>query len=216
MPDARVTDVRHLIAKRAAKELSDGDVVNLGIGIPTLIADYVPVGIDVFIHTENGLLGVGPTPEEGIEDPDLVNAGKLPVSETPGCSFFSSADSFAMIRGGHVDVAFLGALQVDAEGRVANWSVPGKTILGVGGAMDLLVGARKVVVTMTHTARAGAPKLVTACHLPITATRRVDLVITDMGVFSMEDDGWALVELMPGVTVDEVRANTGFQFASRI
>ncbi|SDP16819.1 3-oxoacid CoA-transferase [Paenibacillus sp. yr247] len=205
-------DLKQQIAKRAAEELSDGDVVNLGIGIPTLVADFVPGGIDVFIHTENGLLGVGPTPGEDEIDPDLVNAGKLPVTETIGSSFFSSADSFAMIRGHHVDVAILGTLQVDATGRISNWSVPGKAILGVGGAMDLLVGAKKVIVTMTHSASDGTPKIVDRCTLPITAERKVDMIITELAVFTVGPEGLTLVELMPGVGIEEVKKHTEANF----
>jgi 3-oxoacid CoA-transferase B subunit len=207
-----VTDAKHRIAARAAKELRDGDVVNLGIGIPTLVADHIPAGIDVFIHTENGLLGVGPSPGLGDEDPDLVNAGKLPVTQEPGSSFFASDASFAMIRGGHVDVAILGALQVDQRGYVANWSVPGQAILGVGGAMDLLVGAKRVIVTMNHTTRDGQPKIVKACQLPLTAERPVDLVITELAVFRVTADGLVLTELMPGADLEEVRQKTDADF----
>ncbi|MBX5436005.1 MAG: 3-oxoacid CoA-transferase subunit B [Alicyclobacillaceae bacterium] len=205
-------DVKHLIARRAAQELRDGDVVNLGIGIPTLVADYVPPGIDVFLHTENGLLGVGPAPAEGEADPDLVNAGKLPITETIGSAYFSSAESFAMIRGKHIDVAFLGALQVDGRGRIANWSVPGQTILGVGGAMDLLVGARRIIVTMIHTARDGSTKIVPELTLPITADRSADMIITDLATFAVEPEGLRLVDVAAGVSVDEVRAKTGVPF----
>lgn len=209
-----MTDVRHEIARRAARELRDGDIVNLGIGIPTWVADYVPTGVDVFFHTENGLLGVGPAPSSGAIDPDLVNAGKLPVTETVGSSFFSSADSFAMIRGQHVDVAFLGALQVDGRGRVANWSVPGQTILGVGGAMDLMVGAKRIIVTMTHTDRDGKPKIVEHCTVPLTAERSADVIITDLATFSVGPHGLTLTELAAGVDVDEVRQKTGVGFDS--
>lgn len=207
-----MVDRKQKIAMRAAKELSDGDVVNLGIGIPTLVADYVPAGIDVFMHTENGLLGVGPTPSPEEIDPDLVNAGKHPVTETIGSSFFSSADSFAMIRGHHIDVAILGTLQVDAHGRIANWSVPGKAILGVGGAMDLLVGAKKVIVTLTHTSNNGESKIVERCTLPITAERKVDMIITELAVFTVGSEGLVLVELMPDVDIEEVKQKTGASF----
>ncbi|MCL6516326.1 3-oxoacid CoA-transferase subunit B [Alicyclobacillus sp.] len=205
-------DIKHRIAARAAQELRDGDVVNLGIGIPTLVADHLPPGVDVYLHTENGLLGVGPAPEEWAVDPDLVNASKRPVTQTPGCSYFASDQSFAMIRGGHVDVAILGALQVDAQGRVANWSVPGETVLGVGGAMDLLVGARRVIVTMSHITRDGQPKIVQNCSLPLTADRPVDLVITDLAVFRVMETGLVLTELMPGATLEQVRRRTAAQF----
>ena len=208
-------DPKVLIARRAAQELKSGDIVNLGIGIPTLVVDFLPEDLHVFIHTENGMLGVGPTPE-GDADPDLINAGKLPITEQIGCSFFSSADSFAMIRGGHIDVAILGSLQVDGKGRVANWSVPGQAILGVGGAMDLLVGAKRVIVTMNHTTRDGQPKIVETCTYPLTAERPVDLIITELAVFAVERDGLVLKELMPGATLEEVRAKTGAKFVSEI
>jgi len=210
-----VEDPKVLIARRAAQELKSGDIVNLGIGIPTLVVDFLPEDLHVFIHTENGMLGVGPTPE-GDADPDLINAGKLPITEQIGCSFFSSADSFAMIRGGHIDVAILGSLQVDGKGRVANWSVPGQAILGVGGAMDLLVGAKRVIVTMNHTTRDGQPKIVETCTYPLTAERPVDLIITELAVFAVERDGLVLKELMPGATLEEVRAKTGAKFVSEI
>ncbi|MEB3103690.1 3-oxoacid CoA-transferase subunit B [Ferviditalea candida] len=206
-------DVKDMIAQRAARELQDGDIINLGIGIPTRVADFIPEGLNVFLHTENGLLGVGPTPERHETDPDLVNAGKMPVTETTGSSFFSSADSFAMIRGGHIDVAILGALQVDALGRVSNWSVPGQSIIGVGGAMDLLTGAKKVVITMNHTTREGESKIVETCSLPLTSLRKVDVIITELAVFNVSRQGLTLIELMPGVTLEEVKERTaaGFQ-----
>lgn len=205
-------DFKAIIAARAARELQDGDIVNLGVGIPTLVVNYLPEGREVFMHTENGLLGVGPTPESDHVDPDLINASKLPVTQTVGCSFFASDESFAMIRGGHIDVTILGALQVDARGRVANWSVPGKPILGVGGAMDLLIGAKRVIVTMSHTDRNGNPKIVEECTLPLTADRNVDVVITDLAVFKVEPQGLVLTELLSGATLDEVTAKTGARF----
>lgn len=206
-------DVRMRIARRAALELRPGEVVNLGVGIPTLVADCLPPDLTVFLHTENGMLGVGPSPAPGLEDPNLINAGKQPVTELPGASYFHSADSFAMIRGGHIDVAILGALQVDEHGRVANWSVPGRSVLGVGGAMDLLTGARRVIVTMTHTNQRGEPKLVPECTYPYTSLRTVDVVITDMAVFRwVEGRGLVLTELAPGITLDEVRACTAARF----
>ncbi|WDL95913.1 3-oxoacid CoA-transferase subunit B [Alicyclobacillus sp. ALC3] len=205
-------DVKHAIAARAAQELCDGDVVNLGVGIPTLVANYVPNTVTVHLHTENGLLGVGPSPSQEDVDPDLINAGKVPVTEVVGSSFFSSADSFAMIRGGHIDVAILGALQVDEQGRVANWTVPGKPILGVGGAMDLLVGARKVIVTMTHTAQDGTPKLVKRCTLPVTAERRVNFIVTDLAVFEVRRTDLALIELQPGAELKTVQRLTDAHF----
>lgn len=207
-----MADTKHLIAARAAKELQDGDIVNLGIGIPTLVVEHLPENVDVFMHTENGLLGVGPSPAPDEVDLDLVNAGKLPVTETLGSSFFASDVSFGMIRGGHVDVAILGALQVDERGYVANWSVPGKAILGVGGAMDLLVGAKRVIVTMNHTTREGQPKIMKECQLPLTAERRIDMIITELAVFQVTDNGLALIELMPGAELEEVRQKTDASF----
>jgi 3-oxoacid CoA-transferase B subunit len=205
-------DVKHLIAARAAQELRDGDVVNLGIGIPTLVVEHLPEDVEVYIHTENGLLGVGPSPALDELDPDLVNAGKLPVTQTTGSSFFGSDASFAMIRGGHIDVAILGALQVDQRGYVANWSVPGQAILGVGGAMDLLVGAKRVIVTMSHTTKDGQPKILKECQLPLTAERRVDMVITELAVFQVSEWGLVLTELMPGARLEEVRQKTDATF----
>jgi 3-oxoacid CoA-transferase B subunit len=186
--------VSGVIAARVAGHLRDGDVINLGIGIPTLVADHLE-GRPVTLHTENGMLGVGPTPEGDAVDVNLVNAGKLPVSETAGAAYFSSSESFAMIRGGHVGVAVLGALQVDARGRVANWAVPGKPILGVGGAMDLLVGARHVIVATTHVTKQGEPKIVAECTLPLTAERAVDLIVTEHATFAVRDGGLVLVEV---------------------
>lgn len=207
-----MADIKHLIAARAARELQDGDIVNLGIGIPTLVVEHLSEDVEVFMHTENGLLGVGPSPLPDEIDPDLVNAGKLPVTETLGSAFFSSDLSFAMIRGGHIDVAILGALQVDERGYVANWSVPGQAILGVGGAMDLLVGAKRVIVTMNHTTKDGQPKILKQCVLPLTAERRIDLIITELAVFHVTPDGLVLTELMPGATLDVVRAKTEAEF----
>lgn len=200
------------IARRAAQELQEGDVVNLGIGIPTLVADYVPEDLNIHVHTENGMLGVGPSPAEEHADPNLVNAGKLPVSEKIGASYFHSADSFAMIRGGHIDVAILGVLQVDQQGRIANWAIPGQTILGVGGAMDLLIGAKKIIVTTTFTTKKGEPKIVDACTFPITGNRSADLIITELCVFKCEDGRLTLIELMPGATLEQVKANTTANF----
>ena len=202
-------EIQELIAKRAAQELNKNDVVNLGIGVPTLVAKYVDEG-DVFFHTENGLLGV--TDVRGEIDPNLVNAGKLPVGEAIGASFFSSADSFGMIRGGHVDVAILGVLQVDQTGKIANWAVPGKNIMGVGGAMDLLVGTKKVIVTTTHTSKDGKSKILKECTYPITSTRSVDLIITELAVFKVVNKELVLVELMPHITIEEVKAKTEAEF----
>ncbi|WP_066071582.1 3-oxoacid CoA-transferase subunit B [Neobacillus soli] len=204
------TEMQHLIAKRVAAELKGPCVVNLGIGIPTLVAEYMEAA-DIYMHTENGLLGVTDVEEADI-DPNLVNAGKLPVGEAIGASYFNSSDSFAMIRGGHVDVAILGALQVDQTGVIANWAVPGKNIMGVGGAMDLLVGAKKVFVTMSHTSKDGSSKLLKTCTYPITSTRNVDMIFTELAVFEVVDKQLRLVELMPGVTIEEVRAKTEADF----
>ncbi|MBD1382308.1 3-oxoacid CoA-transferase subunit B [Metabacillus arenae] len=205
-------DIKGLIAERAAEELQDGNIVNLGIGIPTLVVEHLPKDVSVYMHTENGLLGVGPSPTENEIDQDLVNAGKLPVTEEIGSSFFSSDESFAMIRGGHIDVAILGALQVDEKGRVANWSVPGQAILGVGGAMDLLVGAKRIIITMNHSTRNGESKIVDTCTLPLTAERSIDMIITELAVFTLTKDGLVLKELMPGVTLEEVKAKTAANF----
>ncbi|WP_170971534.1 3-oxoacid CoA-transferase subunit B [Peribacillus simplex] len=202
--------MQNMIAKRAAKELTGPCIVNLGIGIPTLVAKYID-DENVFFHTENGLLGVAEVAENEI-DPNLVNAGKLPVGESIGASFFNSAESFAMIRGGHIDVAILGVLQVGQTGEIANWAVPGKNIMGVGGAMDLLVGAKKVIVTMTHTSKEGKSKVLKECTYPITSTRSVDLIITELAVFEVIDKQLKLIELMPGITIEEVREKTEADF----
>lgn len=204
------TNMQHSIAKRVAQELEGPCVVNLGIGIPTIVAEYLTAD-NIYLHTENGLLGVTDVEEEDV-DPNLVNAGKLPVGEAIGASYFNSSDSFAMIRGGHVDVAILGALQIDETGIIANWAVPGKSIMGVGGAMDLLVGAKKVFVTMSHTSKDGSSKLVKECTYPITSTRSVDMIFTELAVFKIEDKQLKLVELMPGVSIEEVREKTEADF----
>lgn len=203
-------DIQHLIAERAAKELEGPCVVNLGIGIPTLVAKYIDDDT-VYFHTENGLLGVTDVDEDNI-DPNLVNAGKLPVGEAVGASYFNSAESFGMIRGEHVDTAILGVLQVDQTGQIANWAIPGKNIIGVGGAMDLLVGAKKVIVTTTHTSRDGKSKILKKCNFPITSIRSVDLIITELAVFEVADGKLKLVELMPGATIEEVREKTEAEF----
>ncbi|NNF27505.1 MAG: 3-oxoacid CoA-transferase subunit B [Gemmatimonadetes bacterium] len=205
--------VRLQMARRAYAELQAGEVVNLGIGIPTLMSDMIRPEDGITIHTENGMLGMGPPPESGGAMDHPVNAGKSPVTALPGCSYFDSAESFAMIRGGHVDVAIMGGLQVDEGGSLANWSVPGRPVMGVGGAMDLATGARRLIVTMTHTDRQGRPKIVPACILPLTAEASVDLVITDLAVFTVTPNGLVLNELMPGATMEEVRAGTAASFS---
>ena len=199
--------MRETIAKRVAKELHDGDVVNLGIGLPTLVANYIPDGIDVTLQSENGFVGIGPSPEPGKEDKDLINAGGQFVTTIPGAAFFDSSMSFSIIRGGHVNATVLGALEVDQEGNLANWMIPGKKVPGMGGAMDLVVGAKKVIIAMEHTAK-GNPKILKKCKLPLTAAHEVNLIITEMAVMEVTEEGLVLRELGPEATIEDVKNAT--------
>jgi 3-oxoacid CoA-transferase subunit B len=210
---------RDQLAHRAAKELRDGFYVNLGIGIPTLVANYIPEGMEVTLQSENGMLGMGPFPFVGEEDPDLINAGKQTITALAKTSYFSSADSFAMIRGGHIDLSILGAMEVSERGDLANWMVPGKMVKGMGGAMDLVAGVKRVVVVMEHTSKEGAPKLLKHCELPLTGVNVVDLVITDLGVFEIDKHGTGpmrLIEIADGVTLEEITAKTQAAFVSAL
>src|ERR1700716_1128488 len=201
-------DKRERIVRRIARELRDGFYVNLGIGLPTLVANYVPAGMDVILQSENGMLGIGPYPIEGKEDCDLINAGKETISEIKGTAYFSSADSFAMIRGGHVDLSVLGAMEVDEEGSLANWMIPGKMVKGMGGAMDLVASARRVVVAMEHTTREGTPKILTKCTLPLTGVNVVDTIVTEMAYIRVTEAGLLLEEIVPGLTAEDVQRAT--------
>ena len=206
---------RDQLAQRAAQELRDGFTVNLGIGIPTLVANYIPESMDVVLQSENGMLGMGPFPYDDEVDPDLINAGKQTITEIPGTSYFSSSDSFAMIRGGHIDLTILGAMEVSQEGDLANWMIPGKMVKGMGGAMDLVAGTKRVVVVMEHTNKAGESKILKECTLPLTGKKVVNMILTDLGVFEVTPSGLELIEIAPDVSLDDLTAKTEAQFRVR-